>query len=220
MNDKTANKDTGSATAEAVERGVDITEAVRDITMQALSKGQLDTDKIREVIRSVITGADQGAEKREGSDAASSVREALSGIDEALANSAQATRLAIEEAAGQVGKFGNTEFKRALADLGALEELFLATVKEAAASSETRVKQTLNDFVDHAKISGTEVGKAAADSASQLSRQLGNLLLETASEGAETALRLGSQLSQAAAGFLDGIAGSLKQREARKDKQD
>ena len=224
MNDQTGqennNADTEASAATAVEQGVDITETVRDITMQALSQGRLDTDKIRGVLRAVIAGVGEGAQKQEGAVSAASLREALSGVDEALTNSVQASKLAIEEAAGQVGKFGSGEFKRALDDLRALEELFLGTVKDAAASSEQRIKQTLNDFVDHAKISGTAVGKAGADSASDLSRQLGNLLLESASEGANVALRVGSQLSQAAAGFLDGIAGSLRQRSGTRDNED
>lgn len=213
-----ANAEAEAATAEVVGRGVDITEAVRDITLQALSQGRLDKEKIRGVVQSVVSGAGEGSQNKQESSSVANLREALSGIDEALANSVQASRLAIEEAAGQVGEFGSSEFKRALEDLRTLEELFLTTIKEVASSSEIRVRQTLNDFVDHAKISGTAVGKAAADSVSLLSRQLGNLLLEAASEGADTALRVGSQLSQAAAGFLDGIAGTLKERGSKKNK--
>jgi len=208
-----------AATAEAVEKGIDISETVRDITLQALSKGRLDADKIRAVVRSVISGAREGAEKNEDPESSVSLREALSGVDEALANSVQASRLAIEEAAGQVGEFSSKEFKRAVDDLRTLEELFLTTVREYSSSSGQRVKQTLNDFIDHARISGTAVGKAASDSASLLSHQLGPLVRKAASEGADTALRVGSQLSQAAAGFLEGIAASLNARSEKKDKE-
>jgi len=208
-----------AATAEAVEKGIDISETVRGITLQALSKGRLDADKIRAVVRSVISGAREGAEKNEDPESSVSLREALSGVDEALANSVQASRLAIEEAAGQVGEFSSKEFKRAVDDLRTLEELFLTTVREYSSSSGQRVKQTLNDFIDHARISGTAVGKAASDSASLLSHQLGPLVRKAASEGADTALRVGSQLSQAAAGFLEGIAASLNARSEKKDKE-
>ena len=81
-----------------------------------------------------------------------------------------------------------------------------------AGSTETRLKQTLTDFVEHAKISGTAVGKAAAESTAQLSKQLSGLVLEAASEGADTALRVGAQLSEVAAGLLEGISDSLKAR--------
>jgi len=136
-----------AATAEAVEKGIDISETVRGITLQALSKGRLDADKIRAVVRSVISGAREGAEKNEDPESSVSLREALSGVDEALANSVQASRLAIEEAAGQVGEFSSKEFKRAVDDLRTLEELFLTTVREYSGSSGHRVKQTLNDFI-------------------------------------------------------------------------
>ena len=205
------NPEVEAAAEQAVDLGGDIKSAVRDITMQALSKGKLDTDQIRGVVSAVVAGVTRGADKAEDS-SRGSVRDALSGLDEALASSVQASRLAIEEAAAQVGSLGSNEFKRALDDLGALEDLFLNTVKEVSASTESRLKQTLTDFVDHAKISGTAVGKAAAESVSLLSKQLGSLLLEAAGEGADVALRVGSQLSEVAAGLLAGISDSLKAR--------
>ncbi|MBL4622523.1 MAG: hypothetical protein JKY89_09000 [Immundisolibacteraceae bacterium] len=205
------NPEVEAAAEQAVDLGGDIKSAVRDITMQALSKGKLDTDQIRGVVSAVVAGVTRGADKAEDS-SRGSVRDALSGLDEALASSVQASRLAIEEAVAQVGSLGSNEFKRALDDLGALEDLFLNTVKEVSASTESRLKQTLTDFVDHAKISGTAVGKAAAESVSLLSKQLGSLLLEAAGEGADVALRVGSQLSEVAAGLLAGISDSLKAR--------
>jgi len=222
MNDQTEQDQTNAnaqvSAAEAVEQGIDISETVRDITLQALSKGKLDTDKIRGVVRAVLSGAREGADKQSGESSTERLRAALSGVDEALANSVQASRLAIEEAAGQVNELGSGEFKRALEELRALESLFLGAVKETAASSEQRIKQTLNDFVDHAKISGTAVGNAATESASLLTRQLGDLLKETATEGANRVLQVSSRLSQVAAGFLEGIAGSLNERSGRGDK--
>lgn len=100
-----ANAEAEAATAEVVGRGVDITEAVRDITLQALSQGRLDKEKIRGVVQSVVSGAGEGSQNKQESSSVANLREALSGIDEALANSVQASRLAIEEAAGQVGEF-------------------------------------------------------------------------------------------------------------------
>ena len=225
MNDQTdqqqPNPEVEAAAEQAVDLGGDIKSAVRDITVQALSKGKLETTQIRGVVSAVVAGVTRSAETAPGDRSSGSLREALSGLDEALASSAQASRLAIEEAAAQVGSLGSNEFKRALDDLGALEGLFLSTVKEVAGSTETRLKQTLTDFVEHAKISGTAVGKAAAESTSQLSKQLGGLVLEAASEGADVALRVGAQLSEVAAGMLEGISDSLKARsEKGKDNSD
>ncbi len=216
MNDQTdqqqANPEVEAAAEQAVDLGGDIKSAVRDITMQALSKGKLETAQIRGVVSAVVAGVTRSAETAPDEPSSGSLREALSGLDEALASSAQASRLAIEEAASQVGSLGSNEFKRALDDLGALEGLFLNTIREVAGSTETRLKQTLTDFVEHAKISGTAVGKAAAESTAQLSKQLSGLVLEAASEGADTALRVGAQLSEVAAGLLEGISDSLKAR--------
>jgi len=200
---------TEEASRQAVERGENIQQQVRDITLKALSEGHLDGQRIQGVVRAVIQGATEGAEKR-GGQSRQALQAAMAGVDEALAKSAEASRLAIEEAAGHLKDFGSQDLKRALDDLLALEDLFLDTVTEVARASKETLKETLDDLAQHARNSGTAVGGLASDTAEALSRGLKQTLRDTVSNGGDAVMQRAAQLSRAAAGFLEGIADSLQ----------
>jgi hypothetical protein len=177
--------------------------------MEALSADRLDLQKMREVVQAVLQGAILGA-KEKGGRAEKPLREAMSGVDEALAKSAEASRLAIEEAAGHIKEFGSQDLKRGLDDLGALEEMFLDTVKNIARASDGAVKDVLADLAQHARNTGTSVGAAAKAAGETLTERLGKNLREGMSGGVDAAQQIGTKISLAAAGFLEGIAETLK----------
>ncbi len=197
------------ASRKAVAQGENIHDAIRDITLKALSEGELDTEKTKQVVRAVMAGAGEGAESL-GPQAPQALKEAMAGIDEALTKSAEASKLAIEEAVGHLEEFGSRDLKRAVDDLLTLEDLFLDTVKDVATASKETIRETLNDLVRHARNSGTQVGEAAKKAADTLMGELAHSLRATVESGSEAAMRTTSLLAQAAAGFLDGIAQALE----------
>jgi len=199
-----------AAARAAVERGVNIHDEVRDITLKALSDRHLDVQKMREVVQAVLQGASMSAQVKEGTQSRQVLLDVMAGVDEALAKSAEATKLAIEEAAGHLKDFGSQDFKRALDDLLTLEDIFLDTVNNFAKASGDTVGNVLIDLVQHASNSGTMVGKVSTAIIKKLNRQLEHTLHETVTTGSDAAQRIGVQLSQAAAGFLEGIAETLK----------
>ncbi len=213
MNEQTKqenlNHNAEKAARAAVEDGKNINEAVRDITLEALSDGHLDSQKIREVIQAVLQGVSLGA-KGKGDRAEQALREAITGVDEALAKSAEASKLAIEEAAGRIKEFGSQDLKHGLNDLRALEGMFLDTVKNIAQASDGTARELLNDMEQHARNTGTAVGTTAKTAVERLSGKLEKDVRESVTADTDTALKVGKQLSQAAAGFLEGIAETLK----------
>lgn len=202
----------------AVEDGENIHEAVRGITLEALSAGHLDMQRIREVIQSVLRGSSLGAQEK-GAKAEQALREAMAGVDEALAKSAEASKLAIEEAAGHIKEFGSQDLKRGLDDLGALEDMFLDTVKNIARASDGAVKDVLGNLAQHAHNTGTSVGAAAKAAAETLTGQLEKNVREGVSTGVDTVRQVGTKISLAAAGFLEGIAETLKKTGSNKKEQ-
>ncbi len=213
MNEQTKqenlNHNAEKAARAAVEDGGNINEAVRDITLEALSDGHLDSQKIHEVIQAVLQGVSLGA-KGKGDRAEQALREAITGVDEALAKSAEASKLAIEEAAGRIKEFGSQDLKHGLNDLRALEGMFLDTVKDIAQASDGTARELLNDMEQHARNTGTAVGTTAKTAVERLSGKLEKDVRESVTADTDTALKVGKQLSQAAAGFLEGIAETLK----------
>jgi len=203
----------------AIERGDDIRHDVRSVTLQALSDGHLDTKKITKVIRAVMEGVSIGAEAK-GEQTKDALSDAMSGMDEALAKSAEASKLAVEEAAGHIKDFSSHDLKRAIDDLLALEELFFDTVRDVAKGTNETVKETLSDLVEHAKQSGTNVGKTTSDATSSLSQKLSNTLKDTASASIKSTADVLAHIASASAGILEGIADTLqKENKNKSDKE-
>jgi len=97
--------------------------------------------------------------------------------------------------------------------------MFLDTVQNIARASDGAVREGLGNLAQHARNTGTEVGAAAKTAVEKLTGQLEKNVRESVSTGADTALKVGAQMSQAAAGFLEGIAETLKKTGSNKKEQ-
>ncbi|MDH5546530.1 MAG: hypothetical protein OEZ43_13125 [Gammaproteobacteria bacterium] len=200
---------TQDAAREAVEKDVDIQQTVRDITLKALTERQLDKEGIKAVIGAVTTGVTQGVEANKDK-MNTSFKQALSGMDEAVAKSAQAAKLAATEAMGKVSDFADHEFKETLSQLENLEDLFIDTVNAAAQQAGKLANESFRDLTSHLKNSGSDAGRQAKEAAEQLRQQL----TTAGKEGMEAAMKAGkqagNQIAQIASGILAGMADALK----------
>lgn len=203
------------ATRKAVEQGANIKNNVHDLTLKILTQGHLDIEKLKQVIHAVMEGASIGADVK-GGNVKDSLRDAMSGMDDALAKSAQASKLAIEETAGRVKDFNNHDLKRALDDLLTLEKLFFDSTREVASGASEMVKEILSDLIKHAQQSGTSVGKITSEAVTSLNQKLGNTLKDSTSATSNATIEVGVHIANAAAGILEGIAESLQSKSKNK----
>ncbi len=184
-----------------------ITQEVRSLTLRALGEGTLDQGAVQQVVRAVVAGATEGAQGV--SDGQRALREALQGLDEALAAAAQATRLTLDEAIGNAGAFSRQTLRQRLDDLSTLESLFIETVSQAASSAAGFTRTTLIDVADHARVSGSAVGSAMKEGVTSL----GLALAETVSDQVEVTTSLlqkeAGLLASLISGVLQGIADRL-----------
>lgn len=198
-----------AAAKKAVEDAIDIQQKVRDITLKALSEKRLDKDSIKAVIRAVTEGVSEGIgdnkDKMSGS-----FKEALSGMDEALGKSAQAAKLASEEALGKVGDYADHEFKDTLKQLEGLEDLFIDTVNAAAEQASKLAGESFKDLTSHLRNTGSDVGNQAKDAANSLREELTRLGKEGVDTALDTGKKVGGQIAQIASGILAGMAEALK----------
>lgn len=190
---------------EAVSEAGDISEKIRKITVEALSKRNLEYDSIRSTLRDVLEGAKIGVVDDDGK-VKDAFQQVTQGLDEALSQSAQASRLAIEETAGRLQDFSQQDLKRALDELSGLEDLFIETIREIGKSSQGLIADTLNDLASHAKNNGTAVGKRIADDVSVLKDKLGSTGKQQVDEITDAARTFGANVASAASGFLAGLA--------------
>ncbi len=201
------------AVQEAVEKGEDIQAAVRDITLKALSEGKLDRERIKAVADAVMEGAGD-AVTRESEQLKEGLTEAAAGLEQALIKTADAFRLAIEEAAGRMSEFSAKELKRSLEDLDSLEDIFVGTIQRTAKSGVEVVRSIAGDLATHARNSGTSIGEHVAQNVEKLQNRLREVGADTAEAGEEMANRIG----QLARGILAGVGETLlAMAEGKKD---
>jgi len=209
----------GSApTAKAIEQQVvaalesdpaAISERVRAITLQALSEGHLDTQSIKQVMTAVLNGAQRGF-TREDEHRSQALREAVRGLDDALAYAAEATKLAIQEAAGRTSDYSRQGLKTAVDDLAELESQLVETLGKAAQSATGVAQATLRDLTEHARTSGTAVGDKARSALSELSHAVSGSARETTTAGAQVLRKEATLIAALAAGVLKGFSTHLQ----------
>jgi hypothetical protein len=211
MTESNQHEDVQEAVRDAVDSGSDIYQRVKDITLKALTARQLDMENITKVADAVAKGigdamGDRGEYSREA------FTQAVSALDDALAKAAEASKLAIQEAASKVSDYSQYDLNKATDDIQRLEELFLDTVKRIAKDGNQIVTDIVNDFSTHARQSGTAVGEQASiamDALKDLPKiSTGTLISSTVA--ATTAL------AEIGSGILAGIAESLRSSQAKK----
>jgi hypothetical protein len=196
---------------ETVESGVDIYERVRSITLKALTERTLDIDNIKDVMEAVLKGMSDGM-SHHYDPAKQAFKQSTEALDDALTKTAEASKLAIEEAASHVDELSSHDFKRAAEDLKSLEGLFLDTIETVGRHSNETASKIAKDFLSHARANGTAVGRQSKI----ILEGLDNLRLSGQHAVMSSAAATTSALAKIAAGFLAGIAESLNPEKSRK----
>ncbi|MDQ7005431.1 MAG: hypothetical protein Q9N67_11135 [Ghiorsea sp.] len=197
-----------------LESGKNIHDEVKHITLKALSQGQLDVANIQQVIKAIVQGASQGAAGK--TSPKQDLAEAIAGLDEALMKSAEASKLAIEEVAGHAKDFTHHDLKQALQNLSVLETMLIDTLKDVAQAASGTAKESLNELAEHARTTGTASGKMVVETVKDLTQKLQQSIGEEVIAGKDSALAITAKISEAGAGFLGGIAASLRAKSSQK----
>jgi len=192
----------------------DLRERVRELTARALNERRMALGDIREVIAAVASGVGSGLTAR-GGEIKDGLKQAVSGLDDAVGSAAQAVSLTLREAASQGKAFKDNELKASLEQLRDLEAQIVDTLKQTASHSGGKLKEELSQLSEHLKNSGTRTGEQVRDALEQLangvkaSSKAGRAGL---SESASTATE---RLAHVASGVLDAVADTLKRQSER-----
>ena len=213
-----------AATAQEVERLIQsvlendtaaISDRVRSITLNAFSGASLEPDAFKHIMNAVIKGALQGASNR-GEHEAKLLKDAMQGLDDALAAAAEATQLALQEAANRSSEFSQQGLKKTIDDLAALESLFIETISNAAKNATGTAQTTLHDLAHHAQNSGTAVGQKVESAVSRLAQVIVDTAREQMSAGADTLRKEGALFAGIVSGVLKGVVTQLQSKPERK----
>jgi hypothetical protein len=187
-----------NAAADAMKAGGDIARRFRDLTLDALKERRFDREGIRDTVRSLAEGMASAAPASTGT-LRQTMGQAFRGMDEALTRSVEAGESALRQLLATGRSVNDHEVKQALAGLKKIEEDFVATVSQVAASANERVRPELKALVERATHAGTETGRQAA-----------KLMAEFAFTGMELAGQFSVRFAQMASGVLAGMADALE----------
>ena len=199
------------AVGAAVKSGTDVHQQIKAITLKALTSRQLDMDNIKSVTDAVGEGINEGMATH-GEHAKEVFTQAATALDDALAIAAEASKLAIEEAASKVSDYSQHDLNDAIKDLKDREGLFLETLAKIAQGGNQVMVDIISDFIAHTGQSGTAVGKqtlAALDALKGLPQISKNIIVSSAVATTTTLAQIGS-------GLLLGIAESLQSPHSKK----
>lgn len=218
MDNQTGN-DTSSLEEEVrktVEAGQDVQERVRQITLRIVRDRSFDISSLRQTADAVLRGATAGVQKdmqkssEQAKAAGERLKQAVSGLDVALAQFAEAAKLAVEEASGRAQRYSSEDLKRARSDLEKLESMFLDALKSTSAATRNAAGDILRDLWSHTRANGSAVGRQMTETLGAIGHQMGATGRAQAGAGLHLAQNTSNMLRQIAAGMLSGLADHIK----------
>ncbi len=210
----------------AVEQGEDIQENVRRLTLMALGGEPLDLETLRRTMSAVVDGARDGIQQQlqettaQAQMSRAKMAEAVAGLDSALAQFAEASKLAMEEAAGQARKFSDEELVRTRDGLEGLERLFLDTLEGSASTADGQVAEALRDLARHMERNGTAAGGQIKDALETVGKQITTVGLIPFESGIRLAVASSDLMRKIAAGVLTAVTDSVKSDQSSKKSDD
>ncbi len=200
----------------AIEQGRDVQEQVKQLTLRRISARSLDIESLQQISASVLRGARAAVQKEldlssaQADTARTQLKQAVAGLDGALAQIASAARLAVQEAAGRAQKFSGEDLSNTRADLQNIETMFLETLQTSASSAKDVAGEILHDIVAHSRTQGSAVGAQLKETLSVITHQLGATGRTQAAAGLHLAQATSDLLRQITAGVLTGVAEHIK----------
>jgi hypothetical protein len=200
--------DLRDAARQSVREGSDIRSRVHDVTLLALRGRRFDRYGMREAMSAVTEGVALGAGESRA-DLRASLADAFRGMDDALTQSAQAGSAALKQLVATGRDLSDNELKQALATMKRLENDFIDTVSRTASVTGERIQPELRRVLDAARVSGTDSGRMAATTMTELAQRFGAASIDVALASLDLATEVGARMAQVAGGVLSGIADAL-----------
>jgi hypothetical protein len=214
MSDSTAP--TGGAAAAPAETHAEeqaLRERVRELTSQMLAGGRLDTEGVKEVVRTMSGGA--ARPPLESAEAREAFAQAIRGLDEALQASSKATHVALQALAEHGRDFSDNDLKNAFAALHDLQQNYVAVANRVADATTGNLRRELADLSLHAQRVGADASVRFAQTMSEFANRIGSVRAGTA-PGLEAVRQYGANMSMLTSGLLAGFADALRQQSESK----
>jgi gas vesicle protein len=192
----------------------DLHERVRELTARALHDRRMQLNELRAIVGAISSGVGSGLSAR-GGEMKEGLKQAVSGLDEAIGSAAQNASYTLREAISQGKAFKDDELKTSLEQLRDLETQFVDTLKQTARQSGGKLKEELEYLSDHLKHSGTRTGEQVREALQQMVSGLKSTGEAGRAGLSESAGAATERLSMVASGVLEALSDSLKRQSDR-----
>ncbi|TCS70884.1 hypothetical protein EDC61_11337 [Sulfuritortus calidifontis] len=184
---------------------------VRQLVTDAILKREADPKAIKAVMQAAVDGLGSGLAQR-GNHAGEALKEAMAGLDEAVAKSVYAVKMAVEEAWGEGRQFADADLRAALEAVKNLEDDLVGTLKNTSEKTQGLLKTEFDKLREHLARTGTDTGSQVRDTVSVLSNKLNAVASGSASEARQTAQEAAGRLAAVTSGILRGLADAIDQK--------
>jgi hypothetical protein len=193
-----------------------VQEKVRQLTLRMIGNRSFDIKSLRQTTGAVLRGAQAGVQKElqqpyaQTQVARDRLKQAVTGLDVALAQFAEAAKLAVQEAAGRAQKYTNEDLELARSDLKLLESMFMETLQNSASAARDAAGEILNNLAAHTRTYGSAVGTQMKDTLGVIAHQIDAAGRAQVGAGLHLAKNTADLLRKIAAGVLSGMADHVK----------
>lgn len=214
---KKAKKKQGAEKARKIAaEAKDVRQRVRNAFVETVRKRKLDLDQLGKLAEQMVDGTVAGLKKVVPDRRESVLRGVVDGLGDGFSATAQATRLALEEARGRGETFTRGELKKAARDLEALQSMFNDTVSRLARKGGETLSGQIKGLGDHAARTAERIRPSIQSALSEAVKHPVQLAGETATAGLKAAPRAAGMLLKSASGLLQGAADLLAPQEDKK----
>ena len=197
------------APAEAQTDEQAIRERVRELTAQMLTGGRLDTEGVKEIVRTMSGGVSQmpleSAQTREA------FAEAIRGLDQALHASSLATHTALQALVARGKEFSDNDLKNAFAALQTLQKDYVAVANRITDATTGNLRRELADLALHAQRVGADVNVRFAQVLSEFANRIGSYRPGSV-PGFDSVRHYGANMTMLISGLLAGFVDALGQQ--------
>ena len=202
-----------SAQAEAQANEQAIRERVRELTTQMLASGRLDTESVKEVVRTMSGGAYKPP--LESTQAREAFAQAIGGLSEALQTSAMTTHVALQALVARGKEFSDNDLKNAFAALQKMQHDYVAVADRIADATTGNLRRELVDLTLHAQRVGADAGVRFAQVMSEFANRIGSYRAGSA-PGLGAVRQYGANMTMLTSGLLAGFSDALRQQSEKK----
>lgn len=207
------SRPTGSPTPAQSEE--QIRERVRELTTQMLTGGRLDTEGVKDVVRT-MSGGTVFKPPVDSTEAREAFAAAIAGFDEALQRSSQSAHEALQMLVARGKDYSDNDLKNAFSAMQKLQEAYVAAASHIADATTGNIRRELVDLTLHAQRVGADASVRLAQVMSEFASRMSGSYRGQAAPRIDAVREYGANMTLLTSGLLAGFADALRQQSESK----